>query len=137
MTRRPDDPPNLITASGRESMSLDDRIALLDADVTQLTAGNLNPNWRRESGETFTEWSRQDWYDGAGSRAHAFNSLVGWLRGFVHMHEKHMGFRLDALSRAECLLLAWRRGGFNEWRAVKAEQASRERDAREARRSAR
>jgi hypothetical protein len=115
-------------------MRIDDRIALLAADIVELEAGSLNPRWRQDSGESFAEWERRDCTEAA-SRADAFGRMLETLRAFVHMHETYIGIQPGALSRAECLLLAWRRGGFNEWWGVNVEQACRERDARVRRRS--
>jgi hypothetical protein len=115
-------PPDLIVRSGRESLPLEDRIALMEANCVQLEAdAGRNPNWRGAAcGILFSEWDRQDHTD-HGSKAHAFNSMLGRLRGLTQTYRKEIGIREGWLSRYECEILAWRRGGFFEWRQIRHE----------------
>lgn len=122
------EPPNLIVVSGRESMLLEERVGLLEADCLQLEAdAGRNPNWRGEAcGIPFSEWDRLDHTD-HGSKAHAFNSMLGRLRGLTQTYRNGVGIRENWLSRYECELLAWRRGGFFEWFQVRREADQRQR----------
>lgn len=92
--------PNLVTESGREHLSLADRAGLLDADVFSLM--QLKPE-----------------YDGSnGSTCHEFNRLVSMIRSCARAcrddSPSAAGWRTAHLSRTECLVLAWRRGGHEE-----------------------
>jgi hypothetical protein len=102
--------PDLIFVSGRESMSMPERKALLAADVVQLEHGPLNPNYRKDCGIPYSVW----WKGPDAAKCHAFNSLIAWADSAAR-HETSTTF----MSQVECCVLAWRRGGAEEEARIK------------------
>jgi hypothetical protein len=100
--------PNLITESGREHLSLAVRAGLLEADVLDLQARRPPVDHKK----AFENWQLY------GHPVHQFNQLIGNIRACVrdcrreNAMDKSWG-RLN-LSKIECLVLAWRRGGVAE-----------------------
>lgn len=106
--------PNLITESGREHLSRADRAGLLEADALDLQMHAPKYNGRN------------------GHQVHQFNQLLGNVRGCIldcrmpdekwtkswaagRMGDDSAG---SNLSKTECRVLAWRRGGVEEYDRV-------------------
>ena len=107
---------DLIETSGRESMPFEDRLGLLDADVFWLKAQHISA-----------------------AETHDANALIAWV-GDVRYHVERCNARREAgevsgtdpkpaileyLSRFECRVLAWRRGGNAEEKRVRMLQSRR------------
>lgn len=101
---------DLIELSGRESLSFEDRLGLLDADVFWLKAQHITA-----------------------AETHDMNALIAWVSD-VRYHVERCDARraagatenidprpvvLEYLSRFECRVLAWRRGGHAEEKRVR------------------
>lgn len=129
MINQENDYPNLVTESGRETMELGERVALLAADVEMLKSGQKFyhgadvPFMDEPRRADWDDWQLRTEQDDHGNKAHAFNSLLGILSGVLQLHERGKigALKPGHLSRVECELLAWRRGGFYEWRRVRVE----------------
>ena len=104
--------PNLITASGRETMSLIDRIDLLRADLMAPPFLGIEPNVGRTPNQN----------------VHDLKLTIGWIRNVIALYEQAIarGQTNESLERGsnrmvspiECLVLAWRRGGHSEYQRV-------------------
>lgn len=106
--------PNLFSESGREHLSLADRLTLLENDLLTLQS----PGYKRDDPKS--------WHP-----IHQFNALRGSIQACirdVHRHLKFVQIKRDwsdtpiptkswgmlSLSKTECRILAWRRGGVFE-----------------------
>lgn len=103
--------PDLITESGRESMTLQDRMDLLESDLMREPFLGITQETRASS-----------------QTIHDLKVTIGYVRGTVDLYRqaKRRGTADELLQRgarsmvspAECWILAWRRGGHAEWKRV-------------------
>lgn len=89
--------PNMVTESGREDLSVADRLALIEQDRLY-----LQQNWRKHC---TTEMG-----------AHSIGQLINWSSHPARDLAAGKEVTSDTLSKWECELMAWRRGGENEWK---------------------
>jgi hypothetical protein len=125
---------DLVSTSGRESMSVKDRIDLLRHDLVQLQhavagielgLGKLAPSVRSRKVQGPT-----------GATIHDYNCLIGWVRGTILLFDRAIerGTPIAKLQKgadrmcsdAECLILAFRRGGQPEYRKTRIAQIARD-----------
>jgi hypothetical protein len=106
-------PPDLIHRSGRESLTINERIDLLRADVQQAPFTNVPERSVNQS-------------------IHDLKLTIGRIRSTIELYEQakargttdaqlQQGADL-VLSDTECLMLAWRRGGHLEYVRVQRAQ---------------
>lgn len=108
--------PDLVSASGREDLPVSDRVDLLRASL-------LHPPLTGIPTRSVTQ------------EIHDLKLTVGWVRGAIGLYEAAVargesdsGLGLGAhliLSPVECLILAWKRGGHQEFEAVRISQRER------------
>lgn len=111
MSRKPI--PDLISTSGRETMPLADRIALLQAELLHPPFTGLSPG----VGPTPTQ------------NIHDLKLTIGWIRDTIELYKRAIARRqsdetlaqgaIRFISPIECLVLAWRRGGHPEYQRVR------------------
>lgn len=90
--------PDFVTQSGREHLSLADRVGLLKSDLL---------------------WLQQ--HRPGGAQTHDHNNLIGAVQGTIlgcGVHSKDDTWGRINLSKTECRVLAWRRGGHDEHKRV-------------------
>lgn len=106
--------PDLIVTSGREDMQPEERLALLAHDAKWLSGMEPQGPSRR----------------GAGDEIHDLRCLQYVIEGDAQFRAKFpQALDLAWVSRIECRVLAWRRGGFREHTRVHREQIARQRGA--------
>lgn len=86
--------------SGREDLSLADRQGLLASDALWLQGFNVT----RDEANLDLYWST----------SHARNQLLGAVRSCT----KDSDWARRNISKVECMVLAWRRGGYAEYLLV-------------------
>jgi hypothetical protein len=140
------DPPDLITTSGRERMPLAERVGLLEADAVYLASIRPQPIRGRISlanGRTVHDinvtigfaraigFRYRQLADHARARAAVLEALEAAAKRLSAAHSVHHQTApaakalldlADACSQVECDVLAWRRGGFEEYQRVRAAQ---------------
>lgn len=104
------DNPNLITESGREHLSLADRAGLLNADLLWFQMNR--PKYDRSDKST-------------DAPCHAAGALLGRIRACIKACTSKevlngVSWGTINLSKVECEVLAWRRGGYVEATRVHA-----------------
>ena len=122
---------NLITSSGREELSLADRIGLLRADMEWLRRYCPTFESREDRRQTYRDFI----FGPSGQTIHDVNCTLGYASMLVGIHERavaqnitnHLPVRDGAcsLSELECQILAWRRGGLREYKNVREQQRGR------------
>ena len=90
--------PDLITTSGRESMSTVERIRMLSNEIILLEANAPVFGHVRHAS--------------SGAEVHELANLLGLLKNVIVLYEA-LG-TTSTLSTCECMVLAWRRGGYAE-----------------------
>lgn len=88
---------DFVHTSGRENLSPEDRVGFLASDEMQIMSAGRPPT---------------------AADSHLYGSLVGCIRGAQMSGEWAVRMR----SEVECQVLAWRRGGWEEVRRVRAAQ---------------
>lgn len=114
------DTVDLVSASGREDMSVGDRIGLMRADLMQ-------PPFAGVTEATIA----------ATQAIHDVKLTICRIRGTIDLYDAAIArgtteARLERganlmLSPVECLILAWKRGGHREYVRIRAEQRRRAR----------
>ena len=103
-----------ISESGREQLSFVARLGLLVAEAVLLDAALPS---HKDSPSVYTP---------AGAAIHSVKNLTASIHNANHLWEKKGRVSpLDWLSSAECLMMAWKRGGAAEMRRVSMEQTRR------------
>lgn len=105
--------PDLIYESGREHLPLEDRVGLLRQDDLLLQANR--PIYDPDADK------KVEYAQSTGHQAHQFNQLRGMINGVI----RDCDAKGDAntwgrswLSKCECRILAWRRGGVTEYNRI-------------------
>lgn len=98
--------------SGRESMALADRVALLEADLMAEPFLGITDATRATS-----------------QTIHDLKLTIGYIRNTVALYKKRKSQGVpDAelekgayvfITPMECMVLAWRRGGHQEWQRIR------------------
>jgi hypothetical protein len=110
--------PDLIAESGRESMPVSGRVGLLEAELMFSPFNGVSDATRSVS-----------------QAIHDLKLTVGWIRNTIALvaQAKSRGQTDETLAKGanhflswiECLVLAWKRGGHQEWQRVHREQYAR------------
>lgn len=107
--------PDLISTSGRETMSVSGRIGLLQAELLFAPFTGVGPETPART-----------------QPIHDLKLTIGWIRNTIELHARAVarGQNDETLAKGantmlswlECLVLAWKRGGHEEWKRVRREQ---------------
>jgi len=106
---------DLITTSGRETLTVKDRVGLLRAALFYPPFNGITQDTRA-----------------ATQAIHDLKLTIGWMRGTIDLYDRAVerGQTEEALakgadkmlSRVECVILAWKRGGHPEYKRVRRAQ---------------
>lgn len=107
--------PDFITTSGRENLRVSDRIGLMHQDLLLVPLNGITSNTRAVS-----------------QAIHDLKLTVGRIRSTIELYDRAIERGVPeallargadhVLSDTECLILAWRRGGHQEYLRVRREQ---------------
>lgn len=110
--------PDLVQISGRETMSVSSRVGLLETELMFPPFNGIGDATRSVS-----------------QAIHDLKITVGWIRSTIDLHkqaiargqtDQTLAKGADTmLSWLECLILAWKRDGHEEWVRVRKEQRAR------------
>jgi hypothetical protein len=126
---------DLITTSGRESMTVTERIELLrngDMNWLLFSVGKLETLVAGTTGQ-----KRYRLVQGpTGAAIHDYNQLVGWTRNTITLYDRAIerGTPVEQLQRGankmlsdlECRIMAFRRGGHEEYKVIQKAQQHRD-----------